>query len=317
MKKTICALLVILFLTGCGTKSTPNSVNTKKSDLTIGSETIIDFYDILLEIGISSQKVKNIAKIEDWAYGPRYTFETHGSTATVYCNTDYEIETIRFGTDLELYKKGYESWKIDNFIVSPDMRTKLITYTEELVRSRLKYPDEADFPLMDWTVTRQFNKYAVKSYVKAQNALGLKPEVPFTVGLLVDGDQAKVIYFELDGRVSVNEWNKYPLPERKRLAATPNESGMIHIADGQYKKVVELAGQEYVWYMVPSGKYRAVCNSDRCMVYLEKNDVSNGKINRIATYSCNKGEYVVITVSEDQHLSCSANTDITLENVEN
>ena len=169
------------------------------TDVTVGDETIYGFYDVMQEINIDRDEVTELKKIENWAYGTRYTFKARGKKLVVYCDEKQEIETVRLGTDTELYKRGYESWRIDLFCVTSATRERLISSAKELVRSQLTFPDEAKFPILDWVTAREYYKYAVKSHVKVMTALGIRRDVEFTVVYWNNGLESKPIFFQLDG----------------------------------------------------------------------------------------------------------------------
>lgn len=285
------------------------------TDVAVGDETIYGFYDVMQEINIDRDEVTELKKIENWAYGTRYTFKARGKKLVVYCDENQEIETVRLGTDTELYKRGYESWRIDQFCVSSDMENYLITVTKDLVRSYLTYPDDAKFSVMDWKVAREFSKYAVKSHVKVMTALGIRRDVEFTVVYWNNGLESKPIFFQLDGSTYINELDKYPMPERKRESDGQMPAGEFQITGtdlGTYGSMVEVNGKQQLWHDIPAGTYKVVCKSANCCVYVEKDDLSSGWVQSVGYYEWDCSGYVILTIQEDEHIRCSQGSILTL-----
>ena len=325
MRKEILPLVFVclLLLGGCGGSESGFKPETEEnSNIEVDSEAIIDYYAIIDLVGIDREDAAKVEKIEDWYAGPRYSFPTEGTTARIYCNMDGTINMLKVGVDIDLYKQGFEPWRIENFIVDEDLKDSLIYCAEESVSACLKYPSSADFPLLDWSFGREFNRYTVNSYVEAVNSFGVLSEMPFTAGFWVDDEQIQLIYLMLDGSVVVNETEDFPLPERTNVETdtpdtTPSE---IHIIDGQlgdYREVVVLDDYEYIWYKVPAGVYNTTCNSKQCTVYVDKNEITRNssgyaEMENVATYELEYGEVVEIVVGPDEHIFTSIYADFML-----
>ena len=327
MKKIyVIALATLLLLTACSSDAGESEkMEEELTDIVVDGETIVGYYDIIDLVGIDHDDAEKIEKIDDGNAGPRYGFQTEGISVNVYCNMDGIIDTIRIGTDIDLYKQGYEPWTIDNFLVDDGIRETLIYYTEESVTTYLNYPSTADFPLLDWSCGREFNLYAVTSYVEAQNAFGVESEMPFTTRFWVDGEQIELIYLMLDGVVLLNNSENYKLPEREKLETEEamGENGEIRIVDGElgeYGESVTLDGWEYIWYMIPAGAYEATCNVKQCMIYVDKNEITRNssgyvEMENVVTYELEYGETVEIVVGEDEHIFTTVSADLTLKPV--
>lgn len=330
MKKWIIPMIaVLLVLSACSTNTgggeqDEGSVESTV-DITVNGETIVGYYDVIDLVGIDRSDAEKIEKIDDWEAGPRYSFETKGTTARVYCNMDGTIHTIKVGVDIDLYKQGYEPWSIDNFLIDDDVRDTLMLYAEEAVTACLNYPSTADFPLFDWSFGREFNRYTVNSYVEAQNAFGVPSEMAFTAGFWVDEDQIKLIYLTLDGTAVLDESEDYPLPERETVEIDVGNAndGQIRIIDGvlgEYGEEVTLDSYEYIWYMIPAGKYEMTCNSKQCVVYVDKNEITKNssgyvEMENVATYEMEYGETVEVVIGEDEHIFNTINADFSLKPV--
>ena len=320
----------LVLLSACssstGATGSTQSENSGSSDIVVSGETVVGYYDIIDSVGINRDDAEEIEKIEDWYAGPRYSFPTEGTTARVYCNMDGTINTIKVGVDIDLYKQGYESWNIENFLVDDSTKDQLIYCAEEAVSACLKYPTAADFPLLDWSFGREFNRYTVNSYVEAVNAFGVPSEMPFTAGFWVDEEQIQLIYLMLDGSVVVDKSEDFPLPERAEVAMdSPGAGpGEIRIIDGQlgdYGEAVTLDDWDYIWYRIPAGAYELTCNSKQCVVYVDKNEITRNssgyvEMENVATYELKYGETVEIVVGEDEHIFNTIHADFTLKPVE-
>lgn len=334
MKKSIFLIIILLITSFAACSSSegdsPNETSLSENEtvsISVDGETIFDYYRIIDLVGIDRADAEKIEKIEDWSNGPRYSFPTEGTTARVYCNMDGTIHTIKVGVDIDLYKQGYEPWSISNFLVDEDVKQQLIYCAEDAVVACLNNPSTADFPLLDWSFGREFNRYTVNSYVEAKNSFGVPREMPFTAGFWVDEGSIKLVYLMLDGAVIKDETKDYPLPERAEVreeTSSVETDGTIHIIDGQlgeYGKEVSLDGNEYIWYMVPAGQYELICNTKQCVVYIDKNQITRNssgyvEMENVETYELKYGDVVQINVGSDEHIFNTIHADFTLTPME-
>lgn len=103
----------------------------------------------------------------------------------------------------------------------------------------------------------------------------------------------------------------------------PVVKGGIRIIDnelGEYGKTVQLYSYEYVWYMVPAGKYEATANVNTCTVYVDKNEITRNssgfvEMENVATYRWKYGETIIIEVGDDEHLFNVVGADYTLTSI--
>ena len=302
-----------------------DSSKPENKNFRVGSDTIMNYFEVIDSVGINREDAEKVKRIDDWYAGPRYSFQTEGTTARIYCKMDGTIETVKVGTDINLYELGYEPWKIENFIVGEDTKEELIYCAEDAVSACLKYPGSAEFPIMDWTFGREFNRYSASSYVTAYNAMGVPQKHNFTTQFWIDDENIKLIYLELDGNPVVNKLESYPSPKRAEVeieSQNTNDSE-IRIIDGQlgeYGKNVSLDGEDYIWYMIPSGKYKATCNSKRCVLYVDKDEIyrnSSGyvEMKNVSTHEMVYEDSVEIVINEGEHIFNTIGADITLEPV--
>lgn len=309
-------------LVGCSSDG-ETETNNQQMPVWYTADTVVPgLSDVLISVGIDPAEAEELKQIDDWANGPRYSFPTHGTTARVYCNMDGSIESVRVGEDIELYKRGYETWSIDNFLVDDDLKDTLIFACEDAVSVCLNYPSSADFPLLDWSFGRAFDHYYVNSYVETSNAFGVESEIPFSAVFIVDGETIRLIGLQVSGEMVKDELDQYPLPDRQKIESedSTEEIGELRLVDGklgEYGESIQLDGWDYIWYHVPAGKYDATCNSKSCMVYVDKNDITRNssgyvEMENVSTYEFEYGETKEIFVGENEHIFLTINADITL-----
>lgn len=307
-------------------KGKTDDTEVKNADVTVDGEPIYGLYEVLESVGIDKTDAKYIKKTDDWRLGPCYKFSTEGTTARVNCNMDGTIYSLEVGNQIVLYQQGYEPWNIADFIVSEDVKTTVTMMAEDAVKQCLNYPATAEFPWLDWSYGRMFNRYTVKSHVTAKNGFGVESEMPFVAVFWVEDSKATLIYLELDGAMVKNDLADYPVPERETADFEVEQptDGSIRIYDGQlgeYGKKVQLDSYEYDWYMIPAGKYEAVSNVKTCTVYVDKNEVTRNsegyvEMENVATYTWSYGETVIIEVGEDEHLFNVVGADYTLTRID-
>lgn len=325
MKNLISFALVIFLIigiVGCSSNEEIGSNNQPSSAEYISDEIVPGLSDVLISVGIDPEEAEQMEQIEDWANGPRYSFPTHGTTARVYCNMDGSIESVRVGEDIELYKRGYETWSIDNFLVDDDLKDTLIFACEDAVSVCLNYPSSADFPLLDWSFGRAFDHYYVNSYVETSNAFGVESEIPFSAVFIVDGETIRLIGLQVSGEMVKDELDQYPLPDRQKIESedSTEEIGELRLVDGElgeYGESIQLDGWDYIWYHVPVGKYDATCNSKSCIVSVDKNDITRNssgyvEMENVSTYEFEYGETREIVVGENEHIFLTIYADVTL-----
>lgn len=313
--------------------SSPTTNNsTEFSSNGMFSETISDetlrsnFLDACQQIGMIPEKIKDFTQVDDWVSGPRFSFTYEGMPFRLYVNMDSTINTIKLGTDTDIYKQGYEPYQVSDYIVDSDITAELQIMSEDYIKDQLNYPSTADFSLLDWAFGRDHDLYSVVSTVKAQNGLGVETEMPFTFTYQVIGDNIDLLYFELDGNIVLNNMDTIPIPERKEI---PDDSETdlepssqdIKLVDGElgeYGKYVTVDGQTYINYYIPEGTYTISNNGIWCKIYLAKDNYyenSDGyqenEIVKTLEFS-NYGESDTITINEGEHLELTSSATVTL-----
>ena len=205
------------------TAPVPLSTDAPATSSTQFSEEIPDetlranFLDACNQIGMDPEQVKNFKQVDDWASGPRYAFTYKGMAFRLYCNSDSTVNTIKLGIETDIYKQGFESYQVEDYIVDPDIAANLQLISEDYVTSHLNYPSTANFAWLDWSFGRDHTLYSVSSTVTAENALGIKDDLAFSLTYQMNDDIAKLVYFVLDGSVIVDNMSTVSIPERKEV----------------------------------------------------------------------------------------------------
>lgn len=286
-----------------------------------------DFATACAQIGMDMNKIKGLEKAGSWAAGSVYDFSYAGNGFRLYCNTDSTVNTIKSDNDIDIYKQGYEPYRVEDYIITADMAAKLQSMAEKQVKSQLNYPSTADFSWLNWSYAREVDVYSVASSVQAENAFGVKSEVPFMLQYKIADGSATLIYFALNGTVITDNTSSVALPERKEIPLPGNagqsapDADSIVLVDGQlgdYGKYITLDGEEYINYHVPEGKYTVVSNVNYCKVYLAKDEyykvaegyTENDIVETLEFYA--NGESKTLTVHADEHIELTLSAKITL-----
>lgn len=308
------------------TTDTPTTQNDIFSEIITDGALRQNFINACNQIGMDPEQIKDLEHVDDWINGPRYSFTYSGMSFRLYCNTDSTVNTIKLGADTDIYKQGYEPYNVADYIVDTSIASELTTLSESYVSSQLNYPSSADFAWLDWNYSRDHNLYSVSSTVTAQNAFGVEDELAFRLIYQVNDGTAKLLYFELDGNVLLNNLNSVSKPERKKIE-TPqaekaeNSSNSIVLTDGElgkYGKEVDLDGETYIDYHVPEGKYSVSNNGNWCKVFVAKDKYyknSEGYMENEIVETLefiNYGETKTLFVCEGEHIELTASASITL-----
>lgn len=120
-------------------------------------------------------------------------------------------------------------------------------------------------------------------------------------------DQVVSIYDTTDGRKLIYE-SETVKPETEH----PDDAG-IRLVDGllgDYGKSVNVSGQSYIWYSVPSGKYEVVNEGKYGTVFVVSDTDSNDVRGTLQFQS--SGETGEIVVEEGTHIELSMNSEVVL-----
>lgn len=324
----------ILGLSAATEESTSSSISTSSSDAPDSTlfaeffhdETLrVNFLNACQEIGIAPSEISQLNTIDDWAGGPRYSFTYKSLSCRVYCNTDSTVNCIKLGNNTDVYKQGFESYQIADYIVETDTAVELQVLSEEEVKSQLNFPATASFPWEGWTYGRERDLYSVSNTVLAKNALGIEEEAHFKLIYQVNNASFRLVYFELSGTCLVNDMDSVSIPERKSVAYTisdePSSSNEIILIEGQtgnYGKNINIDGTNYINYYVPAGSYSVTSNVNWCKVYVADNDYfsnsegyTENEIIETLEFS-SSGETHSVTIEEGQHIELTLSAKVTL-----
>lgn len=108
--------------------------------------------------------------------------------------------------------------------------------------------------------------------------------------------------------------------EKEDSGQTDTSAGSIRIVDGElgeYGKKVQLDSYEYIWYMVPAGKYEAIGNAKNSIIYIDKDEITRNaegyvEMQNVDTYTVAKGGTVTIEIGEGEHVYNTYGADFTL-----
>lgn len=290
-----------------------------------------DFLIACEAVEINFLQIVDFKQVEDWAGGTRFSFSYLGMEFRVYCNMDSTVETIKLGASTDVYARGYEPYRVSDYVVDVDTANALIVASEETVKEALVYPDTATFSLLDWAVGRMDNYYTLSSKVTASNLLGEDVESPFNIKYEVDGDRLRVLYFELDGLVIINNMDTIEVSERKIIddeasettIETPGEeTKVITLTEGElgeFGRTITLDGEDYIEYHVPEGTYVIVNKVKICTVFLAKNEyyknsdgyMENEIVQTIQFAEYGESETIIISSGEHIELSVPASIELT------
>ena len=120
-------------------------------------------------------------------------------------------------------------------------------------------------------------------------------------------DQVVSIYDTTDGRKLIYE-SETVKPETEH----PDDAG-IRLVDGllgDYGKSVNVSGQSYIWYSVPSGKYEVVNEGKYGTVFVVSDTDSNDVRGTLQFQS--SGETGELVVEEGTHIELSMNSEVVL-----
>ena len=135
----------------------------------------------------------------------------------------------------------------------------------------------------------------------------------------------RILVYEKDGEVDAlyditNGIELIYSAEKKTPTQEDTDETSIHIVDGElgeYGKKVQLDSYEYIWYMVPAGRYEATGNAKNNIIYIDKDEITRNaegyvEMQNVATYTVAKGETVTIEVGEGEHVYNTYGADFTL-----
>lgn len=115
----------------------------------------------------------------------------------LYLDVDLNVYSIRYA-DHDLYADGAVVATLQDYTLTFDEMNQYIVFCEEQVRSILKSPSTASFPVYtEWGFAKDGETVTVQGYVDAQNSFGA--EMRSTFQFQFDQDTGSVTSFIFDG----------------------------------------------------------------------------------------------------------------------
>ena len=316
----LCFLGIAISFAGCADTSKTATDTAQVVDFFQDDTLNKNFEKVCEQIEINSSEVKNIEKTDDWVGGPRYTFVYQGMSFRLYCNVDSTIESVKIGTEFDVYKKGYEPYRVPDCIPTSEEQLQLQMAGKDTVKSFLNYPESADFHVMEWGFGKNHDLYTVTGVVTAQNAFGVEEDISFAVVYHLQDTNMSVIYVRMNEAVQIDEMQKYPLPERKlvedkiQISADSGKipENAIVLVDGElgeYGVEDNINGEVYVDFYIPEGTYEVTNLSNWCKVFVIDNQ-SNEPVLTIELTEANATN--TLTVGPNQHIELTIKGKVSL-----
>ena len=166
------AFAVVLISAGCENAENPENSESASSEEEI--EYTEDYYDrlflgevvteeekrenifaALVDININTEFIKEFQKVEDETETEKYSFVYRENNFTVTMNADSEVSSVRIGEDgADIYLEGYESYNVDDYIVTDSMIKGLEHMNINVVEIAFNYPKIYEFA-DDWTYVHE------------------------------------------------------------------------------------------------------------------------------------------------------------------
>ena len=125
----------------------------------------------------------------------------------MYLNSKKEVIVVRHA-DIDMFSENTYKTKFSSFYLTVSQETKLQISVQNGVKSILKSPSSAEFPLIaKWNFHRDAltNIVTIRSYVDSQNSFGATIRSEFVVLYKITGDieqgEYTLLYFEFDNQI--------------------------------------------------------------------------------------------------------------------
>lgn len=174
-------------------------------ELGYSDEHAVEIEAVLNEVGIESIRVKNMSGEAESGLNRVTIFPNGMEEAGGFTTEEGELFYVEFlsdplyDTDLGGYLKSIDEVHIPETEIDGMIDLELRMWSEDVIKSCLKYPSEADFHTFDWRLSREDDKYIVAGSVTARNAFGVRDKMSFYVWYIDNGDKFSVTGVELDG----------------------------------------------------------------------------------------------------------------------
>lgn len=269
-------------------KSKSKQKNTKKKSKSYKNLKTIkndklknNFVSACNEIKMNPDKIKNLSKKDDWANGPRYSFDYEGESFLLYAYDNGEISSINIlNSDMDkVYLEQYESFNVNDFLINTTTESNIIYYLESYLSTLVKHPDTAKFNWISNPSLRRYkNMYAASGSFTSKNDFNLDMNISYYVEFTIEDGTISTKYTIINnkkvfGNTSIFDGIKR---EKKPEKIDDSSDGSFELIDGQlgkYGKEDLYDGEKYIRYYVPSGKYIVEAVTKNAHFYVEKKKI--------------------------------------------
>ena len=330
-------ILLIIMLGSCESETAGNNTNDFKVLNAIEDEYLKnDLINALAEINVDLNNIEKIDKTDGWINGDCYKISysevindiKYNCIYKVYCNSNSTVESINTRADDKIYKRGYISYDIHDFmILNTAYYDFLKSSVKEVTSVCLKYPNTAEYSL-SWSFSRNHNIYKVATSVSASNAFGVyeKHDIYAEFFINPQTEVLSVAYFQLGTNEYYDNRSKYALPVRE--TCTPKYPGLTQESLGivlkygelgEFGKSITYDGFTSISYFLPEGKYKVTNNSKMSTVFVASDNYhknSDGYMENdiLVTYRfLSIREVKEVTVPKGYHIEISMYTSVSFE----
>lgn len=188
-KKLLFAMMVSSIMvtsSACSFSYDPELAKQEIAQMKADTENRKEMIATLEECGVKNPKIEHDELLDNAHEDGETGYRVSGSgldNIIMYIGEDGEINSIRYA-DYDLYKDGELLATVDDYAVSIDEFSTYQVICENAVKSVLKSPSSAKFPLYDhWGCKKEKDTIMISGYVDADNSFGasLRSEFLFTI----------------------------------------------------------------------------------------------------------------------------------------
>lgn len=117
-----------------------------------------------------------------------------GANVIMYTTHDHQVSALKYA-DYYLYQNGEQLLKLSQFMMSLNEKSNIQYASQEAIKSILKSPSTAKFPLSDqWNIWKTPDEIVVQSYVDSQNGFGAEIRSEFQIKYSPEGNITSCIF---------------------------------------------------------------------------------------------------------------------------
>lgn len=164
----------------------------------------------LEEIEVDAESIGDFEKTEDG----NYIFTYMGKDFTVTMDENSEVSSVRLEESGEdLYLKGYEPYKAEDFMMPEYMKAHLIGIMKNLTELEFNMPESMEFDESAFAFRHEGDYYYTTGTVKING--GEKEHTAEMICSFID-NTIETQFFAVDGKTSISFTNKIVRPERQK-----------------------------------------------------------------------------------------------------